>query len=367
MTRLFLAGDVMLGRGIDQILRHPGDPRLHENYLRSALDYVRLAERAGGPIPRGVGLDYVWGDAAEVIAMARPDWGIVNLETAITDDGAPAPKGINYRMSVSNAGELAGLRIGCFVLANNHMLDWGAQGLSDTLSTLRHLQLPSAGAGRDSREAAAPAVLSRAGAPRVLVFAMATRDSGVPRSWAAGHGKPGINLLESLDAAAVKAIKDQVRAVRRTGDISVASIHWGGNWGYDMPPEHQNLARGLIEEAGIDLVHGHSSHHPKGWEIHRGKLILYGCGDFLNDYEGIAGMEEYRGDLSAMYLVDLDETSGNVLTALTVIPFKIRGFRLNRAHRADADWLCGTLNRECRNHDRHLSIAPDLTIRLDKL
>jgi poly-gamma-glutamate synthesis protein (capsule biosynthesis protein) len=58
MIKLFLAGDVMLGRAIDQILRHPGDPQLYEGYLHSAHDYVRLAERTNGPIPRNVDLAY---------------------------------------------------------------------------------------------------------------------------------------------------------------------------------------------------------------------------------------------------------------------------------------------------------------------
>ncbi len=61
MVKLFLAGDVMIGRGIDQILRHPADPVISEPYVKSATGYVTLAERASGPIPRGVEDQYVWG------------------------------------------------------------------------------------------------------------------------------------------------------------------------------------------------------------------------------------------------------------------------------------------------------------------
>ena len=136
MIRLFLAGDVMLGRGIDQVLRFPGDPVLHEDYLKSALDYVRLAERANGPIPRGNDLGYVWGDASAVLQGANVDARIINLETAVTDAGAPEPKGINYRMNPRNASGLRQLGIDCCVLANNHVLDWGPDGLAQTLHTL---------------------------------------------------------------------------------------------------------------------------------------------------------------------------------------------------------------------------------------
>jgi poly-gamma-glutamate synthesis protein (capsule biosynthesis protein) len=96
---IFLCGDVMTGRGIDQILPHPGDPLLHEDYVRSALGYLELAETASGAIPRPVGFDYIWGDALDELARRRPAARIVNLETAVTARGRPEPKGVNYRMS----------------------------------------------------------------------------------------------------------------------------------------------------------------------------------------------------------------------------------------------------------------------------
>ena len=85
---LFLCGDVMTGRGIDQILPQPSAPHLHEPYVRSALEYVRLAERASGPIARPVDFAYVWGDALDEFERVRPDARVVNLETAVTTSGA---------------------------------------------------------------------------------------------------------------------------------------------------------------------------------------------------------------------------------------------------------------------------------------
>ena len=100
---LFLAGDVMTGRGIDQILPRPGDPRLFEPYVSSALEYVALAERESGPLPRPVGFSYIWGDALAELGRVAPDARIVNLETAVTtsDDAWPG-KGIHYRMNPAN-------------------------------------------------------------------------------------------------------------------------------------------------------------------------------------------------------------------------------------------------------------------------
>ena len=98
-VRLFLCGDVMTGRGIDQILPHPCDPALHEGYVQSAIDYVRLAEQLNGLIPRLVNPAYIWGAAIEVWSRAKPDARIVNLETSITRSEDFVDKGINYRMS----------------------------------------------------------------------------------------------------------------------------------------------------------------------------------------------------------------------------------------------------------------------------
>jgi poly-gamma-glutamate capsule biosynthesis protein CapA/YwtB (metallophosphatase superfamily) len=100
--RLFLCGDVMSGRGVDQILPHPCEPCLHERYVGSALDYVRLAEQANGAISRPVEFSYIWGAAGEELDRVHPDARIINLETSITRSDEYVHKGINYRMSPEN-------------------------------------------------------------------------------------------------------------------------------------------------------------------------------------------------------------------------------------------------------------------------
>ena len=355
---LFLCGDVMTGRGIDQVLPHPGDPVLHEGYATSALDYVALAERANGPIPRPAEFAYVWGDALAEWARAAPDLRIVNLETAVTTrDDWQRGKGIHYRMHPANVPCFTAAAIDCCVLANNHVLDWGYAGLAETLQTLRRAKLQPAGAGRDRAEAAAPAVLTVAGKGRVLVFSFGVQSSGIPPDWAAAAGLPGVNLLADLSPATLRQIAAQVKAVKHPADVVVASIHWGGNWGYAVPEAHQRFAHGLIGQCGVDVVHGHSSHHPQGIEVYRGRPILYGCGDFLNDYEGIAGYEAYRGDLSLMYFLTFDAASGQ-LSRLWMIPMQTRRFRLHRASAEDTRWLRAVLDREGRRLGSGVEAGP---------
>lgn len=335
----------MLGRGIDQILPHPSDPRLFEFHVASAATYVEIAEAANGPIPRPVDFSYVWGDALVEMQRRRPDARIINLETSITKSGEPLPKGINYRMSPDNVGCLTAMQIDCCVLANNHVLDWGSSGLLETLATLRQAQIGTAGAGRSLKEAAAPAVLRTPAGGRILVFGFGASSSGVPAEWAAGEDTPGVNRLEDLSDGAIARTARAVGAVKRAGDLAVASIHWGGNWGYRIPGDQRRFARALIDTAGVDIVHGHSSHHAKAIEVYREKLILYGCGDFLNDYEGIKGYEEFRDDLAVAYLARCSASSGNLL-GLTMVPFQIKKFRLTRGSPQDVTWLRTTLDRE---------------------
>ncbi len=361
---LFLCGDVMTGRGIDQILPHPSKPHLYEPYMRSALGYVEIAEQATGPIKRPVDFPYVWGDALAELDRVRPDARIINLETAVTaaEDAWPG-KGIHYRMHPANAPCISAGKIDCCVLANNHVLDWGYRGLADTLDTLRGAGIRTAGAGRDEAEAAAPAAIALPGKGRVLVFALGMESSGVPREWAAGKDRAGVSFLNDLSPRSVERIAGRVGAAKRAGDIVVASIHWGSNWGYEVSQPQREFAHRLIEIAGVDVVHGHSSHHPQGIEVHRDRPILYGCGDFLNDYEGIGGYESFRSDLALMYFPTADAATGR-LARLVMAPTQIRHLRVNRALEAEARWLEGMLNREGRRLGTRVERQLDGTLAL---
>lgn len=346
LLRLFLCGDVMCGRGIDQVLAQPCNPEIYEDYTRSATDYVELAERMNGPIPRGNAPAYVWGAALEELARMQPDARIINLETAITRSNDRAHKGINYRMSPENAECLRAGKIDCCTVANNHVLDWGRAGLLETLATLQRLDIKAAGAGRNDEQARSPAVLELSKA-RLLVFSFGSPSSGVPADWAARRDAPGVNWLPELSEASALQVAEQISALRRPQDIVIVSVHWGSNWGYSVRDEQVVFARTLIDKANVSIVHGHSSHHPRPIEIYRDRLILYGCGDFLNDYEGIRGYERYRDDLTLMYFPDLDSENGN-LAALKLVLLQIKKFRLCIPSRSDIEWIRRTLDRQCQ-------------------
>ncbi len=362
---LFLCGDVMTGRGIDQVLPHPGDPAIHESYMKSAQGYVHLAERVNGPIRKPVEFDWIWGDALEVLRRVAPDLRIINLETSITVSNDFWPrKGIHYRMHPANTPCITAAAIDCCALANNHVLDWGYAGLAETLESLERAGVQASGAGRNLVQAQAPVILATTGSSRVIVFSTGSQSSGVPSSWAATHDRAGVSFMGFFEEAALR-IAAQVQAVKQAGDIVVISIHWGSNWGYQVTDTQRSFAHRLIDDAGVDVIHGHSSHHPRGIEIYRNRPIIYGCGDFVNDYEGIQGFEEFRGDLSLMYFPTMDPLSGE-LVRFAVTPMRIRRFRLQRATTEEAAWLAKTLDRESKKlgarvqyaDDRHFLVTP---------
>ena len=362
LITLFLCGDVMTGRGIDQVLPYPSKPELYERYLLDARNYVELAEKTNGSIAKPVSFPYIWGDALTEFERISHDLRIINLETSVTSSNDYwKGKGINYRMHPRNIPCLTAANIDGCTLANNHVLDWGYAGLKETLSTLKQAHIKTAGAGANIKEAQAPAVFKIPGKGRVILFSFGDKSSGVPYSWKASEHRAGVNVLNDMAKKTIRQIANQVNAVKGKNDIVVASIHWGGNWGYHIPGEHSHFAHSLIDEANVDVVHGHSSHHPKGIEVYRNKPIIYGCGDFLNDYEGISGYEKYRDDLSLMYFVTLNALTGE-LVRFQLVPTQIKKFRVNHATHTDTKWLADMLNREGQELNTQVTLNDDKTM-----
>ncbi|MEH0846320.1 CapA family protein [Micromonospora sp. CPCC 205711] len=339
---LFLGGDVMTGRGVDQILPRPGLPELREQAVTDARRYVELAEAVSGPVPRPAPPDWPWGAALRILDDLRPDARIVNLETSVTGRGEFAPgKGIHYRMHPDNLDCLRAARLDVCALANNHVLDFGPEGLADTLDGLRGIGVAPAGAGRDEVEAWHPARFDLGGGRRLLLWSVGTPSSGIPPQWAATERRPGVAYLPETSEESAAALADRICRVARPGDLVVVSVHWGSNWGYQVPAEQMGFAHRLVE-AGVHLVHGHSSHHPRPIEVHRGGLILYGCGDLIDDYEGIGGQESYRPELRLLHLPTF---AAGRLVRLRLVPVRINRMRLQPAEPAEARWLVELVDR----------------------
>jgi poly-gamma-glutamate synthesis protein (capsule biosynthesis protein) len=292
-----------------------------------------------------------------VLDEVAPDVRVVNLETSVTGDGVfAAGKEVHYRMHPENLPCLAAARPDVCVLANNHVLDFGRRGLEETLDALAVAGLRAAGAGRNADEARRPAVVEAPGAGRVLVVAFGMESSGIPPDWGAIGDRPGVDFVPGPTYEAAAAITGRVRALKLPGDVVVASVHWGSNWGYAVGRDQIRFAHALID-GGVDVVHGHSSHHPRPLELYRGGLVLYGCGDLIDDYEGITGFEHYRDDLRPLYLVTVEPGSGRP-PAVRIIVMRARRMRLEHAPPEDREWLRGTLDRVSRGFGVRVGLDP---------
>lgn len=289
-----------------------------------------------------------------------PSVRVMNLETSVTVSEERAPgKGIHYRMSPANVACLRAAEVDVWTLANNHVLDHGVPGLLETVDTLRVNELKACGAGEDRAAAWTPAVVDHPGG-RVRVLSVAHGSSGVPDRWAAAADRPGVALLRNLGDEAADDVAQRLAREAGPGDALIVSVHWGSNWGFRAPAEQVRFAHRLVDE-GVDVVHGHSSHHPRPVEVYRGRLVLYGCGDLVDDYEGITGYEGFRDDLRLLHLARVDG-EGRLLD-LTAVPLQARRLRLWLAGREDTDWLVGTLGEAGRGFGTTVGRQPDGRLR----
>jgi poly-gamma-glutamate synthesis protein (capsule biosynthesis protein) len=182
-------------------------------------------------------------------------------------------------------------------------------------------------------------------------------SSGIPPSWAATSNRSGVDFVADLSDRCAAEVVGRVSAMKRPGDVVAVSIHWGSNWGYDVPSDQVGFAHRLID-GGVDLVHGHSSHHPRPIEVYRDKLILYGCGDVINDYEGITGYAEYRDDLRLLYFASVEADTGQ-LVGLRMAPMQARKMRLHHASGADSEWLRAVLERVSHRFGSRVDLEAD--------
>ncbi|KAJ5980619.1 hypothetical protein N7481_007917 [Penicillium waksmanii] len=418
---LTFTGDVMLGRLVDQLFpEHVNNPQD---------EAVAASFKSEHPSILGKG-NYTpsspWGTTLPL--FQRSDLNIINLETAVTTTHERWPnKKFNYRMHPANlAPILHSAQIDYANLANNHVLDFGSEGLVETAWTLKSARVTFSGAGETTNEAFKPAklflprkTLLRHGCISIGTSSDSTgtittiapeKDGGVdylpvhiysgsdhPQDWSS---IPNFHLIDYSPSTRVQLRKSLLsngtmehpdetdsecdiyhHAARRRHQLEhhnndndsestqskrsnvpalkIFSIHWGPNYKWKPADEIWSLAHFLIDECGVDIVHGHSSHHVQGVEIYQGKVIIYGCGDFVDDY---ALNREFRNDLGAVWRVICREIgrdgeqngpSGLIPVRLEIFPTRIDRFRAMLLNSGDVDhvWVQGRISALSRDFD----------------
>ncbi|KAJ9651168.1 hypothetical protein H2198_009545 [Neophaeococcomyces mojaviensis] len=334
--KLTFLGDIMLGRLIDQMLPthvdEPEEARLAAHFRQS---YAHL-QNYDATSPWGNTLDF----------LHKSDLVLGNLETAATTHSTKWPnKVFNYRMHPANVECLKAAGIAYVSLANNHTLGFCREGLFETVKTIEDAKIAHAGAGRTIEEADRPAVLQLPGTKRQIHL---YSFSDHPDDWSRVREFNSLRYNEDFRSRIRSILTRSHTGLASKPDLKVFSVHWGPNYSWRPSEDIKSLARFLIDNCGVDIIHGHSSHHVQGVEVYNGKLIIYGCGDFVDDY---AVNAEYRNDLSAAWNVHvhMEEDQPIEISKLEVFPNRIKKFQAELIDQKDVDhkWICKKFRALC--------------------
>ncbi len=288
LIKIGFAGDVMIGRLVNEKI--------------SIADY-----------------DYPWGNVLRL--LRKNGLNITNLETTLTKSADEADKIFTFKAQPDRVECLTRAGIGIVNIANNHILDFGEEGLIETIDVLDNAGVKHIGAGKNISEAKRPAIFKKNG---MAVGIIGCTDN--EPSWKAGEDKAGTNYLDIPYDFDV--LNKDILALRNKVDIIVLSIHWGPNMRLRPSKGFRNFAHKCID-AGADIIHGHSAHIFQGVEVCKNKIIFYDTGDFVDDY---AVDEFLRNDRSFLFNV---HASKDKLCKIELVPVLISGMQVNKAKEND--------------------------------
>ncbi len=303
MVILALTGDVMLGRNMNLAIQR-------------------------------YGASYPWGDVLDITKQA--DLRLINLECCITSHTitTTVPKVFHFRCEPENIEVLKTASIDFVSLANNHSLDFGEEGLLETIELLDHNGISHAGAGKDIVEASRPVFLQKGGM-RLGVVSFTDNEP----EWKATENSPGINYIPIiLEETCLSKVEKVLRMARDGSDFVIASFHWGPNMVRYPSRDFMDFAHAVLD-LGCDLFWGHSAHLFQPIEVYREKLILYDTGDFIDDYA--VHPTEYNNE-SFLFLVDIDNGKA---TSLRLVPTVINHCQVKLARGKDAQRVCDKMQQ----------------------
>lgn len=266
-----------------------GDINLDETWDRGPMQYCAASSC-------GIA-DYIGADLIE--KMRSADILFVNNECSISTRGSKQAKAYAFRADPANISVYKALGVDAVTLANNHIYDYGAQGLLDTVAALEKAGIACAGAGADIGAASQAAYFRING--KTVAFVAAGRTESWFNTPAAGEDSPGI-----LDAYGSDNCVRAIRTAAAQSDYVIVYVHWG------TEDSHHTSAEQLAEgeryiEAGADAVIGSHPHVLQGMNFYRGKFIAYSLGNFWFNLK----------DLESAYLELTFDAGGGITPRLT--------------------------------------------------
>lgn len=207
--------------------------------------------------------------------LERADLAVANLETAVTDGGSAATKQFTFRAPGNAFAALRSGGIDVVSIANNHGMDFGAEGLRDTLAAGRRARVPVVGGGRNDREAYAPYRATIRGQRIAVIGATQVLDDHLVSSWTAAPGKAGLASAKD-ESRLLRAVHE----ARGASDTLIVFLHWGVELESCPTASQTSLANALVA-AGADIVVGSHAHVLSGGGRLGTALVGYGLGNFV--------------------------------------------------------------------------------------
>ena len=260
------------------------------------------------------GYRYPWGNVLPL--LKQTDLTIINLETTLTTSSQKILKVFNYKANPDRVQTLQKADIDVVNLANNHILDFGNEGLFETIQTLDNAGIKHIGAGKNIHAARRAAIVTKNNIT-IGIIGYTNNEPG----WQAEDNKAGTNYIEVGD---IETVKQDVNAIRKNVDFVIVTIHWGPNMRERPTQEFIDFAHAMIN-AGVDIIHGHSAHIFQGIELYKNKVIMYDTGDFVDDY---AVNTLLRNDWSFLYQLEADKYG---IKEIKLIPIVISNMQVNMA------------------------------------
>lgn len=211
--------------------------------------------------------------------LGDADLAVVNLETAVTDRGTPAAKEHTFRAPADGLTALASAGVDVVSIANNHGMDYGPEGLIDTLRTARHAGLTVVGGGRDDVEAYRPHIAEIHGRRVAIVAATQVLDSSTVATWTARADQPGLASAKP-DEDGLARLLAAVHQAARDADTVAVMLHWGREKDECPLPAQTELAAQL-RAAGADIIVGGHAHRLAGGGRLGDAVVHYGLGNLV--------------------------------------------------------------------------------------
>ncbi|MFF4236226.1 CapA family protein [Actinomadura geliboluensis] len=208
--------------------------------------------------------------------LRAADFTMLNLETAITTGGTPAPgKQYAFRAPATAFKALKAAGVDVVSMANNHGMDFMDGGLRDSLAAIKRTGFPVVGIGKDEDDAFKPYRVTVKGNKLAVVGATQVLDDNLIQAWTATDTKGGLASAKNVPRM-VQAVKE----ARKGSDVVIVHLHWGAELQPCPLPRQKELAQQLVE-AGADIIVGGHAHIPLGGGYMDNAYVHYGMGNFV--------------------------------------------------------------------------------------